>query len=173
MSSKGPDRLIPLGRVRRAHGLRGEVRVEPYNDASDFLLDLEEAVLQKDGKELRLVIESSRPAQGAFLVTFEGIGDRDSAEALRGYEVVVPRSALPAPEPGEYYHVDLVGLTAYGPDGEIVGDVVRVERTPGHDLLVIGGPKGERLVPMVDVAVRKIDLDARRIDLEPWEEDVG
>lgn len=170
MSSEA--RRIAIGFVRRAHGVRGEVRIEPYNEESDLLLDLDELVLRRaDGTERTMTIVSCRPAHGAFLVTFEGISDKNAADALRGWQVMISRDALPTPGPGEFYHVDLVGLAVHGPDGEHVGDVVRVDPTPGQDLLVVVGPKGERLVPLVDVAVRKIDLEAKRIDLEPWEEE--
>lgn len=165
-------RTIAIGVVRRAHGVRGEVRVEPYNEASEVLLDLDELVLRRpDGSERTIAITACRPTQGAFLMMLEGIHDKNAADALKGCQIVVARDRLPPPEPGEFYHFDLVGLAVYGPDGERVGDVARVEPTPGQDLLVVVGPKGERLVPLADVAVRKIDLEARRVDLEPWEEE--
>jgi 16S rRNA processing protein RimM len=167
-----PSALVPIALVRRAHGVRGEVRIEPYNEESEILVDLEEITLRRrDGTLCLARITSCRRAHEAFLVQIEGVGDRDAAEALRGAQVLVPRAKLPAPEPGEFYHFDLVGLAVHDADGSKVGEVARVLHTEGQDLLVVLGPSGERLVPLVDLCVRKIDLESRRIDLEPWDEE--
>jgi 16S rRNA processing protein RimM len=165
------SRLVPIGVVRRAHGLAGEVRVQPHNEESDLFLELDEVVVRRIGQADRVVrIRSSRAAPGAFLVGFEGVTDRAGAEAMRGLEVLVPRDRLPEPAPGEFYHVDLVGLDVYGPSGDRVGVVTRVEPGAVYDVLVVTGPAGERLVPIVDVAVARIDLGTKRIDLTAWDD---
>ena len=106
-------------------------------------------------------IESWRPGKGFLVVRFKGVGDRTAAEQLCNVDLYVPRDRLPAPEAGEFYHADLIGLRAVGEDGNEIGTVVAIHDFGAGDLLEIrpaaGGmtvmlPFTEAIVPKVDVA---------------------
>jgi 16S rRNA processing protein RimM len=104
---------------------------------------------------------------GATVVArLAGCDDRDAAARLRGAELAVPREALPAAAPGEYYWADLVGLDVVNAGGESLGKVQELFSTGANDVMRVGEGKGERLLPFVGTVVRNVDLAARRIEVE-------
>lgn len=147
MAPAPADRLV-VGRVGRAHGLRGEVAVRFSSNRPERAAP--GAVLHADGREL--VIASSRPHQDRVLVRFEGVDDRTAAEALQGLEL----SAAPLDDAllddGELWIHEVVGAEVQDLGGTTVGRVVAVEANPAHDLLVLDGGA---LVPMVFVVDRR------------------
>ena len=154
-----PARLVPLAAVARPHGVRGELRLKLHNRDSDLLLGRREVVLRyPDGEERLVVMKSVRRANEAMLVQLEGCGDRDAADELRNAQVLVPRDAFPAPDEGEYYACDLVGLRVVDAEGE-VGRVHEFVSYPTCDALLITAPSGAFEVPLVDDIVDSIDLE--------------
>lgn len=143
------DRPVTLAVITGAHGVTGEVRLKLFGEGVDSLRrfrafndsSLTLAKLRDDGK-------------GGAIARFAEIADRNGAEALRGTELAVPRSALPPLDEGEYYHADLVGLAAVSEAGEALGTVVAVENYGAGDILDIERPDGKRfMVPMIEAAV--------------------
>jgi len=170
MGRRPDEPLIALGAVARPHGVRGELRVHPYNPDSELLLGLDRIWLLRDGERRELEITGARPHKGLFLLTLAGVDDRDGAEALRGCEVAVPRGALPEPDEDEYYHADLVGLTAVGADGSPLGTVSTVIQYPSVDCLELRAEAGIREIPLLEAYVSEIDLEAGRVVVEHWED---
>src|SRR5690606_22675884 len=92
--------------------------------------------------------------KGGAIARFAEVTDRNRAEALRGTELAVPRSALPPLAEGEYYHADLIGLAAVTRDGALLGTCVAVENFGAGDILEFERPDGKRfMVPMREEAV--------------------
>ncbi|TDC37288.1 ribosome maturation factor RimM [Micromonospora sp. 15K316] len=116
-----------------------------------------------------LVIESARWHQGRLLVAFEGVLDRDVAEALRGTLVGVESSEIAAPEdPEEFNDHQLVGLSVVTPSGERLGEVARIDHAPSSDLLVLRRPEGRTaLIPFVKAIVPEVDLAGGRVVVDP------
>ena len=140
----GGERRIALAAVAGAHGVKGELRLKLFSDSIERLSRHKKVYL--GGVERRLL--SIRDAKNP-VARFEGIDDRSAAEALRGSLVEVDRSALPPLEDGEYYHADLIGLTAVDAQGERIGSVVSVENYGAGDLLEIEAQDGTRsLIPL-------------------------
>ena len=99
-----------------------------------------------------------------------GIADKDAADALRGTEVLVPRSALPPPAPGEYYWVDLEGLRVVNLEGADFGTVSHLFSTGANDVLVAHGER-ERMLPFVQPdVIRSIDFEAGVVTVD-WDAD--
>jgi len=122
--------LLAVGRVARAHGIRGRVMVAPYNHASQGL----ERVTALWLGERRFEVERAERVHKGYLVALRGIETRDAADALRGAEVRADRSELPALEGGERYLADLLGLVVVD-RGVERGKVVGIEGAGGNDLL--------------------------------------
>ncbi|MBQ1075248.1 ribosome maturation factor RimM [Micromonospora sp. C31] len=116
-----------------------------------------------------LVVESARAHQGRILVAFEGIGDRDVAEALRGTLVAVDSADVAPPEdPEEFHDHQLVGLAVVTPDGDRLGEVARIDHAPASDLLVLRRPEGgTALIPFVKAIVPEVDLAGGRVVVDP------
>lgn len=168
-----PERLVALGAIGRPHGVRGEVRVHRFNTESTLLLETSTVWLCRDGEVREQRIERARLHGEHVLLVLEGVRGREGAEALRGYEVCVPREALPEPDEDEVYHADLIGLSAVLADGTRAGEVVDVLSYPSADCLLVRGEDADREVPVLPPYVASIDLDARVVvvahleDLDP------
>jgi 16S rRNA processing protein RimM len=165
-----PSELLAIGRVARAHGLKGELRVELFFDGSDALEHVPELWLSKPPEVPSgappHAIEWARPVPRAYLVKLEGVVERDGADALRGSTVWVARAALPAPDSeDEYYLVDLIGATVTGPQGEI-GVVVEIATHPSVDALVIKTPDGRTVEqPLVPAFVARVSVAEKLVEL--------
>jgi 16S rRNA processing protein RimM len=139
------DRPVTLAVIIGAHGIAGEVRLKVFAD------DLASYKRFNGGA---LTLKSVRVGPNGAIARFAEVADRNAAEALRGTELTIPRSALPALEEGEYYHVDLLGLPAVGSGGEAIGTVVAIDNFGAGDVLEIERPDGKRfMVPMRPEAV--------------------
>ncbi len=166
------EALVTVGVIARAHGLRGEVRCHPLNPGSTLLAAQRSLVLRAAGggpvRTLRVI--RSRPERGAVLALLEGIDTREAAEALRGLEVCVPRSAFPEPRADEWYVVDLIGLAARTPEGTPLGDVVDVVQYPTIDCLRVRSADGIREVPMIEPYFLAADVAGGHVTLGTLEE---
>ncbi|HEX3775531.1 MAG TPA: ribosome maturation factor RimM [Polyangiaceae bacterium] len=156
---------LEIGRVSKAHGILGELKIVPHWSASDALLHAQKLWLTRNGQRSVYAVEQARAVPRAYLVKLGGINDRNAAEALHGATVHVPRALLPPLEPGEYYLVDLIGVRVVGPNGD-VGEVISVESHPTVDAVVIKLQNGDTAeqalsapwLASVDVAERRIVL---------------
>jgi len=151
--------LVELGVITRPQGVRGEVRVHPFNPDSDLLAKLEEVVLvDESGTTRTMKVRASRRAPKAFLMSFEGIATRDDAETLRGLFVSIPREALPPADDDEFYLVDLPGLAVV--QGETrVGEVLRVLEYPSMECIEVEFEDGLREIPLIEPWILEVDLD--------------
>ncbi|MFZ5749021.1 MAG: ribosome maturation factor RimM [Pseudomonadota bacterium] len=139
------DKSVTLAVVIGAHGVTGEVRLKVFAEDLD-------AYRSFNGGALTL--KSLRDGSNGAIARFAEVGDRNAAEALRGTELTVPRSALPTLGEGEYYHIDLLGLPVVSEAGAPLGTIVAVDNYGAGDVLEIERPTGKRfMVPMAPAAV--------------------
>ncbi|MCA9632080.1 MAG: 16S rRNA processing protein RimM [Myxococcales bacterium] len=158
------EALIGLGKITRPHGIRGEVRVQPYWVEGDTLETADELWLRTKSDLTRVEVRGVRRANKALLMDL-GCDDRNAAELLRGAEVCVPRQALPALEPGEYYLVDLLGASVECA-GETVGEVIELRTHPSVDAVVIRTASGKlREQVLAEPWVAKVDAAGKRLVL--------
>jgi 16S rRNA processing protein RimM len=151
LSSSTDDR-ITVGRIGRPHGVHGQVTVvlEPGNRS---YFDVGSLLWIDDGRCLTVVSVSSYRDRG-LVVGFEGVTDRDGAEALRGSIVSVPADSRRDLEEGEFWLDDLVGLEAVDPEGVVLGVVSSIDFGDAQDRIVITTPEGRQvLVPFVSALV--------------------
>lgn len=158
---------LRIGRVLKAHGVRGGLRVEPLTDFPDRFNPGRQVTVE--GR--LLTISRSQQSDEGLIVTFAGIEDREQAAALRGAYITVPLDdARPLPA-DRYYHFQLVGLTVVDSrGGGTLGTVREVLSYPANDVLLVTGAGGERLVPMVSSVILKVDLDVGQITVDLREE---
>ena len=153
------------GEIGKPHGLGGEVYVIPISD-DPRRFEPGSLLLHDDGRHL--TVESGRDHRNRFLVKFEGYGDREGAETLRG-ALWVDASELRPLEEGEFWEHQLDGLAVVDVSGASVGTVKRVDPGPAQDLLVVETGGGERLVPLVAGIVTEVDVDGGRVTINPPE----
>jgi 16S rRNA processing protein RimM len=124
---------ILLAAVIGAQGLKGEVKAKLFTATPDALPRY--GVLHtKSGRKLK--ITAFRPAkEGEAVIAFEGVRDRDAAEALKGAELFIDRAALPQPDEDEFYHADLIGLEVRDSEGRVLGKVSALHNFGASDVL--------------------------------------
>jgi 16S rRNA processing protein RimM len=164
------DEMVLVGRIARPHGIRGQVIVAPETDFVEDRFQASGTLWCKTTRGIeRLTIESMRVQKGRAVVGFEGFARIEDVERLAGAELRVPEHALQPLGDGAYYHHQLIGCVVETIRGERVGDVVAVEGGSSGSLLEIEGPRGQVLIPFaVDICV-EIDVQARRIRIDPPE----
>ena len=158
-----------MGRLHGAFGVRGEVKLESYADPLRAIARYQPWTL-RDARGNERLCEGAKVREGGkgLIATLPGVDDRDAAEALRGTDILVPRSALPPPAPGEYYWVDLEGLRVRTVDGVSLGRASHLFNTGANDVLVVRGDR-ERMVPFVmNDFVKSVDFDANLIVVD-WD----
>lgn len=166
----GSDELLLVGRIGKAHGLRGEVSVIAHTDDPADRFAAGEQLRTDDPAQPSLRIEQSRVVGGRWLLQFAGVADRSAAEALRGIALFTPASQRPPLEdPDDFYDTDLVGLRAVLVDGSVLGEVAEVIHAPGGDVLVVRAEQREVLVPFVRQIVPAVDLRAGTVRIDPPE----
>ena len=141
-STRG-DRPVTLAAVIGAHGIAGEVRLKVFAD------DIASYKVFNSGA---LTLKSVRTGSNGAIARFAEVADRNAAEALRGTQLTVPRSALPPLGEGEYYHIDLIGLPCLAGE-ERIGTAVLIEDFGAGDILEIEKADGSRFMVPIAVAV--------------------
>jgi 16S rRNA processing protein RimM len=142
---------LEIGRIGRAHGLRGEVSVTLITNREERMAP--GARVYADDREL--VVGSARKQQARWIVRFEGVDDRDAAESLRN-EVL---TADPLELPGELWAHQLIGAQVVTGDGRALGSVAAVEANPAHDLLVLTDGTLIPVVFVVEHAAHQVVVD--------------
>ncbi|MFN2563803.1 MAG: ribosome maturation factor RimM [Gemmatimonadaceae bacterium] len=164
-----------VGRVRRAHGIRGELAVEVITDAPDEIFASGARVfggtttgeVARDGVELHVVQAS--PFKGGIIVSFREITDRTEAERWRDRYLLVPAAEVTPPEDGEVYVHELIDMRVVLSSGEEVGSVSDVYDLPQGLTLDVRRTTGSVMLPFNERIVTNVDRDARVIVIDPPE----
>lgn len=153
---------VLVGRVGRAHGLRGDLFVEVRTDEPERRFAVGTRFATSAGS---LTVEATRWHSRRLLVRFTEVCDRTAAEALGGVKLLLDVLTDERPEdPEEFYDHQLVGLSACTPEGDPIGPVTEVLHLPAQDLLAVQTATGQvGLIPFVRDLVPVIDLEARRV----------
>lgn len=161
--------MVVMGRVRAPHGIKGWVKVQPFTQEIEGLLDFAQWWVGRNGQwQSRRVMEAS--VHGAAVIAkLEGCEDRESAASLKGAEVAIPRSELPAAGTNEYYWDDLIGAEVVNRAGEPLGQVAGLLETGANPVLVLKAER-ERLIPFIAGVIVEVDVSDRRV-VADWELD--
>ena len=145
--------LLEIGKIVGTHGVRGELRVEPWCDSPAFLAGFTAVFLRGTPYQ----VQSARTHKSLVLMKLEGVESVEAAQALRDSVLYIDRSDCALPE-GRYFIRDLIGLAVF--DGEErVGTLYDVLNAPAHDVYVVRGGDGEHMIPAVPEFVKEVDLE--------------
>ncbi|MGW9168491.1 ribosome maturation factor RimM [Agromyces sp. NPDC055658] len=169
--AEAPKSQLRVGRLTKAHGLKGAIKLELYTDDPERRFT--------PGAEFSLQVPKESPWHGKHLVLrelrwynghpvgfFEGVDDRTAAETLIKAILWVEHADDEAAEPDAWYDHQLVGLAVVR-DGERIGEVVHVDHLPAQDLLIVKTAGGEVMVPFVSAIVPEVDLEAGTLTVTP------
>jgi 16S rRNA processing protein RimM len=170
-AKKAPGTQLRVGRLVKAHGLKGAIKIELYTDAPERRF--------VPGAVFTLQVPTSSPWHGKSLelielkwfnsnpvAFFKDVLDRTTAESLIKAILWIEQDPAEAPEDDAWFDHQLVGLAVLR-DGEKVGTVARVDHLPAQDLLAVDTPTGEVLVPFVASIVPTVDIAAGTVTVTP------
>jgi 16S rRNA processing protein RimM len=157
---------VVIGVVVAPHGVRGTLRVRALGPGRHLREGTEPVVAG-----MRRRISAARQTPKGFLLDLEGVESRTDAKPLRGEQLLLDREELDAPEEGEFYVADLVGLAAVNDAGEVVGTVADTFETAAHEILVVREVKEEQdlYLPFTLEHVPQVDLESGQIVVRPPE----
>jgi 16S rRNA processing protein RimM len=162
---------LVIGRIGRAHGIRGDVFVDVRTDDPDTRFAVGSVLVTDPAGAGPLTVDRFRWHSGKFVVGFAGYADRTAAEQLRGIRLVIDSSVLePLDDPDEFHDHELVGLAVVTTGGAPVGTISEVIHGPGGELLAVrreGG--GEALVPFYRDIVPTVDVAGGKVVIDPPE----
>ena len=157
---------LVVGRIGRAHGVLGEATIEVQTDDPDIRFQVGNKLTLDDGREL--TIRSSRWHNQILLLAFDGVADRNQIEELRD-QMISSDVDLGLLAPGEYHFQQLIGCEVFQQNGELIGTVDEILKSPGQDLLSVSRAAGRVLIPMVKQIIIEIDVLAKKIIVNPPE----
>lgn len=164
------EELVAIAKVVKARGLRGEVVAEiltDYPERFDETTDVQ--ALLPGGVRRRLTIENHWFQKDRIVLKFEDVNRVEDAEELRGAEICVPESEAVDLEEGEYFDWELQGCEVATTAGTVLGRVRELMRTGGTELLVVEGSGKEYLIPFADAICPEVDVERKRIVVDPPE----
>ena len=150
---------VRVGCVVRAHGIRGEVVFRRFGDSPEILESGAELRFLKGEHEVTICVTWAKPHSRDWLVAFDGVTDRDQAEALIGTVFHVDAKQLPPLPDGTFYSFQLVGLLVVTAEGKCLGKIEEILETGANDVYVVRGEQGEVLLPSIPDVVRNVDLE--------------
>jgi 16S rRNA processing protein RimM len=157
-----------VGRIARAHGIRGQVIVNPETDFPEERFQPgAELFIERNGQVEALTVATARFHRDRPVIGIDGVETMTDAERLAGFELRVPVERLAALPADTFYRHDLIGCRVETRDGQNVGLVRDVEGTMAGSRLVVDGAGGEVLIPLVAPICTAIDPAAKRIVIDP------
>lgn len=170
MSETCSSGLILLGKVGRAHGLDGTLRVYSYAESAQSFIQAGRVALKKpDMPERFFQVASARPHKSIVLLRLDGLDSIDAAEDYRGAGVYIQREALVPQGEDEYFWYELIGMDVYLETGARIGTLKNILATGANDVYVVGTEKGETLIPAVHEVIAEIDPGKRKMIIRNME----
>lgn len=167
MFNKKEDALI--GKVLSPHGTGGMLKVFPYSDFPERIKLLETVELISDDRRERMFVERADVYGRFWLIKFTGVETREDAGRLCGSSVVIPQQERISLPEGQYYFDQLVGLMVYNSAGVMLGCIIDIICTAGHDLyqVKLDGIENRKVyIPAVKKVVRHVDLSTGKVTVE-------
>lgn len=156
---------IEVGRIVNAHGIRGEVRVQPRDGDPVFLTRFK--TFYMDGKPV--VPTAKHVHKSLVLMKFPGVDDMNAALDLKEKKLFIRRADAKLPE-GEWFDDELLGLQVHdGETGALLGELVAVDAYPAHKVYTVKGAKTYLIPAVRDAFILSVDMEANRMDVRVWE----
>jgi 16S rRNA processing protein RimM len=162
--------MIAVGRITRGVGLKGELNVAVLTDSSERFEKLKTVWIGSDESQaVKHGVTAARVARSSVVLKLKGIDSRTAADSLRGHLIFIDSKDVVVPKKGSYFIHDIVGMSVEMESGEAIGTVQEVMQLPANDVWVVGGPRGEILIPAIKEVIRSVDVQRRRVVIRPLE----
>jgi 16S rRNA processing protein RimM len=158
-----PERVV-IGRILRAHGIRGELKVRRSTDLTNRFKPGSNVLLVRGGKDLgEFEIERVRVLGELIGVKFRGIESREDADGIKGSDIEVPPADLDNLPDDTYYVFDLVGMQVWSDEDQLLGEVTEVAPLPANDVLTVRDGEKAYQIPMIADVIRDVAVSDKRI----------
>jgi len=170
---------IPIGKIIKPHGIRGELKVKPLTNIDEIFENLDNVYIysEENRKSFKSTIIDIRKAGKGFIIFLDGINNLSLAERLRNFYVCIKKNLLPDLDDGEYFFYQVLDSKVYNEDKQFIGNVADIIETGAKNVLVIQREENHRiienLVPIVDEFIIKMDLDNKEIFVKVLEYENG
>jgi len=159
---------VDIGRIRKPHGLRGNMRADLLTDVPERFKDLEQVWLESgNGERSPYTIESCKTERNALMLKFAGVDTPEAADKLRGAYIQVPDDQKAQLPEGQFYVCDLIGSKVLTEDGSEVGMLREILQMPANDIFVVDTPDGESLIPAIQEVIVELDAVNKRVVIRP------
>ena len=160
MEFMAKKQYLECARIINTHGVRGDVKLESLCDSPEVLASLERVFVLESGKYREITVQHASVFKQFVLATLDGVDDMDKAAAMKGTVLYASRDDFELGE-GDYFIADLLGLPVIdNKDGRVYGKIKDVINRGASDIYVISTPAGERMMPVVDEFVKKVDTES-------------
>jgi 16S rRNA processing protein RimM len=165
------EKMFNIGKVINTHGLKGEVKVNRITDFEErFEVGNKVFVAKDNSKPQELEITSHRIHKGFDLLCFEGVDTIEQAEELKGAMLKIGEDQLTELEEGEYYYFEIIGCTVCTVDDQVIGQVKEVLSPGANDVWVVERlEKKDALIPYIDEVVKEVNVEKKKITIQPIE----
>lgn len=161
------ENFIVIGKVGKAHGLKGEVYVQLFLD-EDQLDQLPQLYKKQSGGYQAVEFEYMKPSGKKFITKFSQVNSREDTDKIRNIDLFVNKLDLPEPDEDEYYYIDLIGCLCYWND-DFIGEVVNVDDYGAGDIFEINKNGKTLFLPFLNRHIETISIENKRIDFKDLE----
>jgi 16S rRNA processing protein RimM len=162
--------LIPIGKVVKTRGVRGEVKAIVYSGVPDILVTREDVILEdRTGRRRRLKIIKARPHQKALLIQFEGFDSIDEAQEIVDGVLLIDRLSLGELQEGEFYWFEIIGMQVYDREGNYFGRIKNILQTGSNDVYISEDAGREYYIPAIKDVIVEISRSKNSILIDPLE----
>jgi 16S rRNA processing protein RimM len=160
--------FLETGKIVGTHGIRGEVRVQPWADTPDFLCDFDTLYIDTPNKNKeKIVIERARVHKNIVIMKIKGINTIEQAEEYRNKILFINREDVEIDDDG-WFVADLIGAEVFNlDDGKKLGEIIDVSQTGANDVWHIKSEEKTYLIPAIPSVVINVDIDNNRVDIKP------
>jgi len=164
------QKTIPVGKISGAFGIKGWIKIFSYTDPRENILNYSPWILQKGNITKQVEVIDGNLQGQAVVARVLGVNDRDKAEAIIGWDILITAEQLPVPAEDEYYWSDLIGLTVETLDHVVLGVVDSLMETGANDVVIVQGER-QHVIPFLQGhTIHSIDLVAGKIIVD-WDPD--
>ncbi len=165
---KAQSDFVAVGRIVKAHGIKGEVKVKPLTDKPERFKRLSSIQIELPSREpFEAVIDQVSVKGDNIYLRLNGVASRDAAQALNGATLTIPEEDLLPLADDEFYLFELVGFTVKTVAGDVLGTVSEVMDLSSNEVLVVRSDERECLIPVIQDVIVEMNMDAQQIVIQP------
>ncbi|RDW17857.1 ribosome maturation factor RimM [Oceanobacillus chungangensis] len=165
------DKMFNIGKIVNTHGIRGEVKVHRITDFEErFAVGKTVYIEKENGTLLELIIVGHRMHKGFDLIQFEGLNNINDVEQFKGLKLKISEEQQSQLDEHEYYYHEIIGCEVHTTSGDKLGVIKEILSPGANDVWVVKQEKGkDLLIPYIEEVVKEIDVEAKKIVIEPME----